>query len=104
MIYFIKTVIHDKAFKGAKMKALEVLYVLLNNFPNKLVNNISDIVQVCASITYSFASAYEKDKAVTVLTLALEKSCRLGVPIHNIEKHYTDIYSCWNRDTSDTGN
>lgn len=104
MLHFIQTVLPDKAFKVAKVKALEVLFVLMNNFPNKLMNSLADIIQLCVKITYSFASAQEKDKAVTLFVLAVEKSCALGAPIDNIEKHYTDIYSCWRRDTSSTGN
>lgn len=103
LINFIQTVLPDKAFKGAKIKALEVLFVLINNFPNKLANSLAEIIQLCASITYSFASAYEKDKAVTLLLLTLEKSHALGVPVENIEKCFVDIYSCWRRDASDTG-
>lgn len=89
----------DKDFKKAKIRALEILYTLINNFPRS-IKNVDDIVDACIGVYYSLALYEEKTKALDVVTLILDK---IVLPMEVADKINKGICELWMIKKGNTG-
>lgn len=74
LINFLDVAIKFKDFKNPVIKAVEILYTLVNNFPSRLVeSNIIDIYTFCNTIIKVNTISEVKVKALDLLYVSLEK-------------------------------
>lgn len=74
LINFIQTSLGNNAYKNAQVKALEILYIIVENFRSDLSNeNILCIYSISAKIITSNSHAMVKDRLFELLILCLEK-------------------------------
>lgn len=68
---FIELNVTNKDFVDAKCEAIEVLYIIVNNFyfDNEVIKKGEDILKTCLSVLNSFySSAKEKQKSLILIT------------------------------------
>ncbi|KAK9874531.1 hypothetical protein WA026_005374 [Henosepilachna vigintioctopunctata] len=86
---FMSVVYPKQSFRKPMCQCLEILYLLINNFPAKIGKFIKDINEVCLLILRaSNASSNEKVKAVSLIILGFE---RIPLDLAYID-HCVDIY------------
>lgn len=87
---FVSSTMHRQAFKNAIVEALNILYTLLNNFPQQIAERICLIHSICLGLVRSLqVSTVEKTKALDLLILAFDKN----ITIVDDLDHYLEIYN-----------
>ncbi|KAL3276775.1 hypothetical protein HHI36_012142 [Cryptolaemus montrouzieri] len=79
----------EQLFKKPMVEALEILHLLINNFPRKMEKYITDVNNICLMILNAFsASSDVKVKALSIFIIEFEKL----IPNFENTTHYVDIY------------
>lgn len=74
LIHFLEISIKIKDFKSSVIKAVEILYTIVNNFPCRLVeSNILDIYTFCNTVIKFHTFSEIKVKALDLLFVSFEK-------------------------------
>lgn len=90
-------------YQKARVAALKLLYILLNNFPIRVEKYSSIISKACLTISCSFkTSSSEKDQAVKVLMLMLEKQL-FSTNVEDIGQIFTKLFKLRSVDKGSTG-
>lgn len=96
IITFIRETLQSKEFKSAKVNALEVIFVLLNNFPQKLEYKSVEIADLCLKALSSLnVSSQEKDKVFSILEVIINKSQTFCESSEYIEQYYKTVFNLW---------
>lgn len=107
LLHFIEethTSSNCKDYQKARLNAFKVLYILANNFPHIVSEYSSTISASCVKIACSMkiVSAYEKEQALKIVKLMLEKQL-FGGNVDDIVQMYTKLFNCRSLEKSSTG-
>lgn len=92
-----------KAYQKARTEAFKVLYILLNNFPQNVSKHCSSISATCVIISCSYQSSfYEKDQALKVIMLLLEKQL-FGGDMDDVVQIYRRLFNSRTVNKGSTG-
>lgn len=94
---------NGKAYQKARTEAFKVLYILLNNFPQNVLKYCSSISATCVIICCSYQSSfYEKDQALKVIMLLLEKQL-FGGDMDDVVQIYRRLFNSRTVNKGSTG-
>lgn len=94
LLTFIRNCTQKKDFKDAIRKALELIYIIVNNLAPKLDKHVLEIQETCRIVVNSCtADSREKVKALEVLEICFEKIDKSVENTEDYENLYDKIYS-----------
>ncbi|KAF5300806.1 hypothetical protein FQR65_LT09109 [Abscondita terminalis] len=92
LLHFLKEILYKPEYKKVKLGCFELLYTIVNNFCKKIEKHLLHIINTCAPVVRSSASAIEKEKSLIVLSLILQKGNLYASDSENVENEIKLLY------------
>ncbi|KAF5289822.1 hypothetical protein FQA39_LY14977 [Lamprigera yunnana] len=93
LLNFLKQILYKPEYKKVKINCFELLHTLINNFCKKIEKHFFAIINVCAPVVRSSASALEKEKSLHVLSLIFTKGNLYASGCENVENEVSLLYN-----------